>query len=440
MKRQDRTTTEDNKCPSSAHLSRMGTARTSVNYWAKKIERTISASGVTNPNYSVRIVYQKKRARFPLETPNRKKAANLATEIFVFLIAHGWEETISKYRDKTPVTDEVQTKPDTVGALIEASFKVSTARDQTKAEYAKAFRRIVSGIMKCDNDPKFQDRNNVGNIAWKETVDGIKLEEITPSKIQAWRAEYLASASDGEGAKRRATITTNSLIRNAKALFAKKLLPLLREEIELPSPLPFDDVTLAKQPSMRYRSKIDPYKILDEGAKDLKEEEPELYKILLLALGCGLRISEIDLLLWDAFDFNEKILRIENSDYHQLKSEDSAGEIDLNSAMVEYFKSCQQISDSEFVIESTRLISNKTGSRKYRCSGHIQMLIKWLRKKGVSARKPIHELRKEIGSIIANEEGIFAASRYLRHSDIRITSSIYADKKKRIIPSLTDRI
>jgi hypothetical protein len=54
----------------------------------------------------------------------------------------------------------------------------------------------------------------------------------------------------------------------------------------------------------------------------------------------------------------------------------------------------------------------------------------------VRAPKPIHELRKEIGSIIASEEGIFAASRYLRHSDIRITSAIYADQKKAIIPSV----
>ena len=57
------------------------------------------------------------------------------------------------------------------------------------------------------------------------------------------------------------------------------------------------------------------------------------------------------------------------------------------------------------------------------------------RNKGINARRPIHELRKEIGSIIANEQGIFAASRYLRHSDIRITSAIYADKKKKITPA-----
>jgi hypothetical protein len=38
-------------------------------------------------------------------------------------------------------------------------------------------------------------------------------------------------------------------------------------------------------------------------------------------------------------------------------------------------------------------------------------------------------MRKEIGSIIASRDGIFKASRYLRHSDIGITSKLYADVK-----------
>lgn len=440
MNGQSTTSKEDKKCPSSAHLSKRSICRTNVNYWLKKVKQTVSASGVQNASFSIRMVHQKKRVWFPLETPNRKKAAHLATEIFLFVKSHGWEAAISKYKDKKPEITETPTKPNTVGSLIEASLNHSTARDQTKAAYAKAFRRIVSAIMEFEDDPKYASRNYTGNTAWKTAVDSIKLAEITPSKVQSWRARFINSVSKGESAKRRATITTNSLIRNSKALFAKKLLPFLHEEIDLPSPLPFDDVTMAKQPSMRYSSKIDPYKILKDASKELKNEEPEVYKILLLALGCGLRISEIDLLLWDAFDFQEKILRIENSEYHQLKSEDSAGEIDLDDSMIEYFKSCKKNATDEFVIESTRKISTKTGSRKYRCSHHIAKLIKWLRSNGVTARKPIHELRKEVGSIIANEEGIFAASRYLRHSDIRITSSIYADKKKRITPSLTKNI
>jgi hypothetical protein len=94
----------------------------------------------------------------------------------------------------------------------------------------------------------------------------------------------------------------------------------------------------------------------------------------------------------------------------------------------------------EFVIESSGSVSRSPGSGSYRCQNHIDFLKAWLRDNGIVARKPIHELRKEVGSVIASEQGIFAASRYLRHSDIRITSAIYADQKKRVIPSIASRL
>ena len=72
----------------------------------------------------------------------------------------------------------------------------------------------------------------------------------------------------------------------------------------------------------------------------------------------------------------------------------------------------------------------------YRCDGTFNALAFWLRSKGVPGPRPIHSLRKEIGSVIATQQGIFAASRYLRHSDIRITSKIYADLKKPVSAGL----
>jgi hypothetical protein len=67
----------------------------------------------------------------------------------------------------------------------------------------------------------------------------------------------------------------------------------------------------------------------------------------------------------------------------------------------------------------------------YRCTSIFEGLIAWLRKKGVTTNTPLHTLRKEFGSRIAAEHGIYAASRLLRHADIRTTASHYLDKKKR---------
>ena len=51
-------------------------------------------------------------------------------------------------------------------------------------------------------------------------------------------------------------------------------------------------------------------------------------------------------------------------------------------------------------------------------------------------QKPIHELRKEAGSLINEQFGLHAASLFLGHSDTRITAAHYVDKKKRISISL----
>ena len=436
MARQRKSNDSISICPVSAQSERLGISRTKVAYWRNKLEKVTSKRGNASPDYSVRIVHQNKRVRFPLKTSNKDAAASKAAQIFGFLLKNGWDETIAEFKPESkpkpePKSDEI-CKPDTVGAFIAAASRHSTARAQSVEEYGKAMRRIVSGVLGFDGDDHTK-RKYGGNVEWRQAVEGVKLSTLTPTKIQSWRNDFIKNAGHSETKRRKATTTTNSLIRNAKALFSRKILPFVSEEIDLPTPLPFEGVFLAKQPSSRYRSKIDGRELLKTGTEELKDSQPETYKMFLLALMCGLRVSEIDYLLWEAFDFKARLLRIESTDYHQLKSEDSAGEIDLADWVVEHFRNQLSLASGEFVIESTRPPGKRSNSRAYRCEPHINSLKKWLRSQGVTAQKPIHEMRKEIGSIIANSEGIFAASRYLRHADIRITSATYADKKKRVV-------
>ncbi len=49
----------------------------------------------------------------------------------------------------------------------------------------------------------------------------------------------------------------------------------------------------------------------------------------------------------------------------------------------------------------------------------------------MTAIKPLHELRKEFGSQLCAKYGIYAASRMLRHADIRVTAQHYLDTKER---------
>ncbi len=432
MKSQPKTTENRNKWPVCGQSPKKPKlSRTSAAYWKTKVYKAESRKGTASPDYSVRISFQGRRERFPLHTPNKDMAASKAVSIFKDIISLGWEDTIEKYKPNSlPSTPPEGAS--TVGDLIKANMTYSTVREGTLYTYIRAMRKVVCGTLKLADWETTRKAGLLNLEEWKQMVDSVELERLTPTEIQKWKQRYL---SEHKSTKQSIT-TINSLVRNAKSLFATKLLPFISEEISLPSPLPFDGVLMEKQPSYRYHSKIDAKRILARADSNLSTEDPEAYKILLLSLVCGLRISEVDYLLWTAFDFENSVLRVRDNQYKRLKSEDSSGDLHLSDDMVEIFQQFFESSDGEFVIQSNGAIKRSEGCRAYRCKTEIARLIKWLRSMGVTSRKPIHELRKEIGSIIATDDGIFAASRYLRHSDIRITSSIYADQKKKIIPSL----
>jgi len=409
-------------------------SRSSMAYWRERVYQPTSGTGNQCPNYGARIAYQRKRVFFNLETPNKDAAAAKAVQIFKFLNSHGWEETMLRYQPHR-VTNP-RRLPDTVGALIEAATELSTAREQTKGAYAKAFRRIVADIAGIDGAGRYDARKG-GHERWKKRVDSVKLSRITPERITAWKNKYLEEAGDNALERRSRVTTLNGLLANGSALFSKKFRHFLADRVCLPDPLPFDGVRKEKGPSLRYRSKIDATEILQKAQEELAPSNPEAFKIILLAAVCGLRRSEIDLLLWDAFDFSRKELHIESSEYHQLKSEDSAGVIDFDDNLAAIFQGYFARAKGEFVIEATGNPRRKPGSGSYRCAPHWKTVLSWLKGQGVKAQKPVHELRKEIGSMIAAEHGIYEASRYLRHSDIRITAQYYLDKKNRITPALS---
>jgi integrase len=72
----------------------------------------------------------------------------------------------------------------------------------------------------------------------------------------------------------------------------------------------------------------------------------------------------------------------------------------------------------------------------YRCKTSCAALYAWLRTKGITALKPLHELRKELGALLASSHGIYVAQRGLRHANISTTAKTYADKKGRISAGL----
>jgi hypothetical protein len=174
---------------------------------------------------------------------------------------------------------------------------------------------------------------------------------------------------------------------------------------------------------------------LPESARqELAAEKPEQFKIFLLGAMAGLRRNEIDLLPWSAFRWDEAgLIRIEATELFRPKTHESAGDVVVDSKLLEIFRGYHARRKSEFVIESNSAADAQRPFEHYRCDREFAELIAWPRSKGVVSRTPLLALRKEFGSQINARYGLFAASSMLRHAGIAVTAGHYIENKRRSV-------
>jgi integrase len=433
--------------------SRAMRSKTDQRYWSdhlKKRVRKVEGTEVIDPNFSVQLAFGERKERIKLATANKSEAAARAASFYRSLIAEGWDGAYAAHefsrvgrRGQSKATAvETDLSNQTLGALFSAYDKIATPRASTLSTYKKALRKIYSDVAGISGSGRAKAAT--GTRVWKEQVDSLPLSTVTSDALMEWKQKQLGQKDRTLDEKRAHAITLNSLIRNARSIFAKKHRMLLAKQIDLPDPIPFDDLRLETSPTPRYRSKIDARQILKSADEELRDSQPVLYAILNLALRSGLRRREIDTLMWKSVDLERKVIHVEANEYYDLKSTDSAGEVDIGDEFVNFLKTLRKQHPSEqFVIsvlpKRRRRKSLSTDpewsdkSSGYRCMRLFEEVTKWLRSHGVESKRPIHELRKEVGSLIADEHGIYAASRFMRHADIRITAASYLDKKKRIV-------
>ena len=158
-------------------------------------------------------------------------------------------------------------------------------------------------------------------------------------------------------------------------------------------------------------------------------ERREQFKIFCLALLCGLRKREIDTLLWRSVDFDKAVIRYRANRVFPAQERGERRGGGYGAGTRRNLRGYHSKAKGEFVIESPNPPRYNTSRTNYRAEADFEALYTWLAKKGVSAQKKLHELRKECGAVIANSMGIFAASRALRHSDIRITFPVLCGQK-----------
>jgi len=398
-------------------------------HWKAKLFRQTYESrdgGVkTVGHFSARIQYGGKREKFNLGTSNKETAAIKARDIYLSLVAGGWDAALKQYKVETAPKSVT-----TVGDLLSAIQNTSTGRAKTINQYRTRFYQIVAEALAIESGAERYDYKKGGNEAWVKKVEAVKLTELTPDLIQRWKVSYLKKAGSSPAAQRAAKISVNSTLRQARSLFAPKHLAF----VDLKGiRSPFEGVKLEPRQSMRYRSELNAEQLIKDAVKELKEEP---LKAFLLAVMAGLRRSEIDSLQWSAFDWEKKTLSVSLTEHFAGKSQSSLATVDLDDELVATFRGYHAKAKSPFVLESG--VKPRPGAKyeHYRADRTFAQLLSWLRKKGVGGKSPIHTLRKEMGSIINERHGIYAASRALRHAGIEITAQHYLDTRKRATTGL----
>ncbi len=414
----------------------------------KRSDRKPPGEIVVRPYWHIQIQHKGIRRWFNTKTNEKALAERIAKGLEKALLIHAWEEAVQVvFPGQTP-----RIKSPTVGEYIREARDKTTIKEETLEQYIKKLRTLVSEVMHIHKSPQIAYHAGEAYQKWLKRIESVKLDRLSPEKTRAWKKARIRQADRNPAKEAKARRTINTILRNSKSLFSDKIRKCVN--LDLPSPLFFEGVDFEKSGKTHYKSEIQSIEWLITAAKndllvDIPEIDPknlrkskaaktaaqskhEAFKILLLALGAGLRRGEIDTLTWKQLDFQNNTIRVETNAFTQVKTPDSEAEVDVSPPVMDALRSFFKDSDDIFVINSPLSLRMATSYNHYRAYSHFRFLTKWLRDKGIKDQKPIHALRKEFGSDIIRQAGIFAGSSQLRHNNISTTRNAYAAKKERV--------
>lgn len=404
-------------------------SRFTVDYWRTKLFRPKhrwKRKSKEVQQWYIQVQHGGRREKVGLGTNNAEEAARRAARFYKNLVSKGWDVA---WAALSPDKKTKLLNPLTVGDLIDRVRPLSSVRARTFEGYAYALRKIArettgkKDINKRRFDPKSRP--------WRKAADLILLAKLTPVKITDWKLKKVAEAGADPMAVGRARRNINSFIRNARALFSRKMLKMLRERgVTLPSPLPFEEVELEPQGNTKYRSIFKAKVLLIEARKELGEKDTNCWIVILLGLGAGLRRKEIDALRWDQIDFDKMKIFVVSHEEFEAKNSGSEDEVSIDAFLASELKRIKGQATSGYVVEPGSPGRPPGASQYYRANETFVKVTKWLRDHGVKCDKPLHTLRKEFGSIICELADVYAASTGLRHKQLSTTTNYYTENRR----------
>jgi integrase len=408
--------------------------KTHKDYWGSRVFKpAYTVNGVRKESslYCIRHQYTGRRELFTLDTAIKGDAGLKALQIWMSLRTVGWDETLRAFKPRATFVPPQFATLDDYFKFLEAHGLRSGA--ELKRNLSKCY-TLLAGMFKMDRPKSRYDARKSGLKSWHEKIRRIRIGQLTADRVALFKAAYLKERNSNPLREIAAQHTLDSYLRAAKALFG----PSIRKElaalgVTLPEPVPFATASFVSKgrSSFRYYSRMNPHELTALAVTELSGDEIiEQLKIFLLALHLGLRRNEIDKLTWAQFDFAKRTLHVTHTEYIELKSQNSEGDMHLEPELADFFHELSKKAKGIFVISSKNAPRTATGYDHYRANKDFTALCAWLRSKEVKTQKPIHTLRKEFGRLITERLGIFAASLALRHSSVAVTSIFYADDRR----------
>ena len=397
-------------------------SKTTAAYWAKKIKLE-KKPGWESSNYFVRIQAHGGRKKMKLECTVREEVAREAAALYIDILANGWPREDGAGL-KLPDVTSLPENP-SVEDWVTAVKSKKLVADQSIEKYSESLETIVGEILGIPRARKPELRAR---------IKGFPVASLTRIAITAWLEKRKASSSTTDVvATTRALNTARSLIINARSLFGDKVLEALEINSDQTPNIPFRGVKLPSKNHKRYTSRFNAKRMLetamrDLGTADAEDSKFEQWKIFYLALVAGLRYREIDQLQTHDIHLAKCQISVSPHQTFTPKNQASIGEVEISEAAAEKLeKMLKQTSGRWFIKEGRSSKSNK-----YRAGLHHDAVVAWLRnyeERGIkplaAIPKPLHELRKEAGTLVNKAHGLVAAKEFLRHASITTTADLY---------------
>jgi integrase len=410
---------------------KLNPTRAHESYWKSRLRQRSSK------DYQIKIKVGARQVWFNTHTPSKDAAALIAKRIYVDLCTLGAMATLAKYK--------------------EGNRPEPAANDLSIGDFCRLFRERRESV----DEPVslHTGERYIKSLNFVCRKLGItRLAALTEAEIEKFKDDYLAQGRKEKRDVESVKVSLNTMLRNAGALFSKYMLPAYAAKgYKINNPFHGQQVRGVKLQTYEpvdqpvYDSIWRDAVLLRDGdpnAKapkasasrwdkhDFRKSNLAAYALLLLTFGLGLRRNEADKAQkdWLYTSGEENYLRIQQTPFFKPKSKESRT-IHVDPELYAELKRVMDSHVSPFIVPGHLPKQHEPGKEPknivYRCDAAHRALTAWLRARGFTDSKPIHQARKEFGSFVANDPtlGLFAAQKLLGHSSPTVTAQHYAGLK-----------